>query len=351
MTLPAGSPFGTHRVVSPPGVLPQAAERLDPDLPMHDDETIVAVDTLNLDAASFYQLRQKYDHDTDRIRSAVLDIIASRGKMHNPETGSGGMLLGTVTEVGPRSELGLAVGDRVASLISLTGTPLRITDGAARWDVRSEQIPVSGRAVLFGHSIAAVMPRDMSEDLALAILDVCGAPALTARLIERRRASGRTAARVVVIGGGKSGSLTAVAARELGATVLMLVPTEREAADLRARDLCDQVLVADATSPLAVIAALSAEGGPADVTVLCVNRPDCEHGAILATEEGGTVVYFSMSTQLAAAALGAESLAKDVEMMIGSGYVPGHAQFALDLVRRNPALARLFEDRIASHAA
>ena len=49
--------------------------------------------------------------------------------MQNPETGSGGMLVGTVEEVGPESPLGLQVGDRVATLVSLTLTPLVIEDG------------------------------------------------------------------------------------------------------------------------------------------------------------------------------------------------------------------------------
>ena len=61
----------------------------------------------------------------------MLDIVATRGKMQNPETGSGGMLVGTVEEVGPESPLGLAVGDRVATLVSLTLTPLVIEDGLA----------------------------------------------------------------------------------------------------------------------------------------------------------------------------------------------------------------------------
>ena len=64
----------------------------------------------------------------------MLEIVATRGKMQNPVTGSGGMLIGTVEEVGPDSTLGLAVGDHVATLVSLTLTPLVIEDGLERWD-------------------------------------------------------------------------------------------------------------------------------------------------------------------------------------------------------------------------
>src|SRR5919112_917145 len=179
----AGSPVGLHRVLEPAGVLPQAAERLDTRRELWPDEVRIRVERLNLDAASFRQLERTHA-DGDAVRQAVLDIVASRGKMQNPETGSGGMLVGTVEEVGPESPLGLAVGDRVTTLVSLTLTPLVIEDGLARWDGRSEQVPCDGYAVLFGRSIAARIPDDLPADLSLAVMDVCGAPALTRRVVE-----------------------------------------------------------------------------------------------------------------------------------------------------------------------
>jgi L-erythro-3,5-diaminohexanoate dehydrogenase len=82
--------------------------------------------------------------------------------------------------------------------------------------------------------------------------------------------------------------------------------------------------------------------------VVCVDVPGCEHGAILATADGGTVIFFSMATSFAAAALGAEGLAADVTMLVGNGYVPGHAAFALGLLRAEPAVRRLFEARLSA---
>jgi hypothetical protein len=143
------SPLGLHRVLDPPGVLPQAAWRLDPSAPIAPDEVRVRVDRLNLDAASYRQLRETYAGDPDKVRAAVLEIIATRGKMQNPVTGSGGMLTGTVEEAGPDSPLGLKPGQRIATLVSLTLTPLVITDSLARWDGQSEQIPCEGHAILF----------------------------------------------------------------------------------------------------------------------------------------------------------------------------------------------------------
>ncbi|MGH3760311.1 L-erythro-3,5-diaminohexanoate dehydrogenase [Actinophytocola sp.] len=330
-------------MLEPTGVLPQQAWRLSTETRSWPDEVLVDVEVLNLDAASYRQLREQHG-DPDAVRRAVLDIITERGKLHNPVTGSGGMLLGAVREVGPESPLGLRPGDRIATLVSLTLTPLRIDDGLARWSGASEQIPCRGTAVLFGRSIAAVLPDDLPDELALSVLDVCGAPALTDRVVREAGTGDQGGPSVLVLGGGgKSGSLSLAAARRAGAGRLVaLVPTRAEADAVRAAGLADEVVLADARDPVAVAAAV---GARADVTVVCVDVPGCEHGAILATVDGGTIVFFSMATSFSAAALGAEGLAADVRMLIGNGYVPGHATFALDLLRSTPGVRDLFERR------
>ena len=375
MTPPSSSPLGLHRVIDPPGVLPQAAWQLDAAPAIAPDEVRIRVDRLNLDAASYRHLREAYAADPDKIRSAVLDIITTRGKMQNPATGSGGMLTGTVAEAGPDSPLGLKPGQRIATLVSLTLTPLAITDGLSRWDALSEQVPCEGHAILFARSIAAVLPDDLPVPLSLAVLDVCGAPALTSRVVKE-------GAVVVIIGAaGKSGSLSAAAARRAGAAkIIGVVPNEAEAALLRnlttAQDggavsaagasenqqsrssrrpthmpwpespLVDEIVVADARDPVGLGVRVGVAGGPADVTVVCVDVPGCEGGAILSTKQGGTVIFFSMATSFSAAALGAEGLAADVTMLVGNGYVPGHADLALNLVRTTPGLRALFERRV-----
>ncbi|WP_341721252.1 zinc-binding alcohol dehydrogenase [Micromonospora sp. FIMYZ51] len=347
--------MGLHRVVEPVGVLPQAAWRLDARPEIAPNEVRIRVERLNLDAASFRQLWEKHAGDGDAVRAEVLEIISTRGKMQNPVTGSGGMLIGTVEEAGRRSPLGFKPGERVATLVSLTLTPLAITDGLARWDGRSEQVPCDGWAILFARSIAAVLPEDLDPQLSLAVLDVCGAPALTDRVVSRcvaeRAARGGGPVTVAVVGGaGKSGSLSLAAARRAGAgRTVGVVPVAAERDALVAAGVADVVAVADARDPVALSSAVtSALGVPADVTVVCVDVPGCEHGAVLATAEGGTVIFFSMATSFAAAALGAEGLAADVTMLVGNGFVPGHAELALGLLRDEPGVRGLFEARLAA---
>jgi L-erythro-3,5-diaminohexanoate dehydrogenase len=330
-------------------VLPQAATRVDASPELWPDEIRVSVSVLNLDAASFRQLSDKHQGDGDAVRAEVLEIVAARGKMQNPVTGSGGMLVGVVDEVGPEATLDVSVGQQITTLVSLSLTPLVITDGLRSWDGRSEQVPCEGHAILFGRTIAATVPDDLPPRLAMAVMDVAGAPALTARVVERYVADGRTPTVAVIGGAGKSGSLSLAAAHEAGAArTVGIVPVQHEAELLTEVGLADVVTIADARDPVALSEAVHrALGAPADITVVCVDVPGCEHGAILSTSpEGGTVIFFSMATSFTAAALGAEGLASDVTMLIGNGYTPGHAELAFDLLRRSTGVRELFTRRL-----
>jgi len=320
---------------------------------MAEDEVRVDVDVLHLDAASFAQLSRAHTDasgrpDGPRLRQAVLDIVAERGKMQNPVTGSGGMLIGRVAEVGPASTLGLRPGEPVATLVSLALTPLQISDGLTRWDGLEPNVPAAGHAILFGRSVAAALPSDLPAEVALMVMDVCGAPALVDRLVgQHRERTGRQPTVCVLGAAGKSGMLSLASAGRAGVRRRIAVVRDGGEADrIRAAGEAEEVVVADARDPVQVADGVGAAGGPADITCVCVDVPGCEQPAVLATADGGTIVYFSMATDFAAAALGAEGLAADVTMLIGNGYAPGHAELALELVRTRPGVRAAFDGRL-----
>ena len=335
-------PYGLRRVVSPAGVLPQRADRLDPDLPLGDDEISIDVDALNIDSASFKQISDAVGRDPARIGEEIARIVRERGKMHNPVTGSGGMLIGRVHAVGPRNPAAddLAPGDRIATLVSLTLTPLRI-DELLAVHPETERIDVRGTAILFATGLWARLPSDMPDKLALAALDVCGAPALVAR-------HARPGARVLVIGAGKSGALVCAQARETLAgsgEVVAADLNEKALADLLAIGVVDRVLSLDATRGIEALHRMESAGGLFDLVVNCANVSGTELSSLLLVRDGGTVIFFSMATSFTAAALGAEGVGKDATLLIGNGYVPGHADLALGLLRKNPRLRAHFEAR------
>jgi len=336
MTSPC--PFGTHRVIKPAGSLPQGAERLDNRMEIYDNEILLNVETLNIDSASFNQIRQQAENDTRRMAEIMLEIVASRGKHHNPQTGSGGMFVGTVAAIGAdlKDKIDLKVGDRIASLVSLTLTPLRI-DKIEKIHLATGQVDIQGKAVLFASSIYAVLPADLPQRLALAALDVAGAPAQVAKIVK----PGDT---VLIIGaGGKAGSLCLHEARKRAGRVIAMDYGEKACERVRRLDLAHIVLDVDATKPMACLDALEkAAGRPADVVINCVNVPRTEMASILCTGDGGTVYFFSMATSFTAAALGAEGVGKDVTMIIGNGYTKNHAAITLQVLRENEKLRRLF---------
>src|SRR4051812_42927610 len=95
-----GLKLGADRVLDPPGALPQVAERLDPSGPVRPYELELAVERLCLDSTSHRSIRERAGGDADLMAARILEIVDSRGKLHNPETDSGGILLGTVAAIG-----------------------------------------------------------------------------------------------------------------------------------------------------------------------------------------------------------------------------------------------------------
>lgn len=338
-----GSPYGTHRVIEPLGVLPQGAWKIDNTMEICDNEILIDVSALNIDAASFTQIKAEAGGDIAKVEAIVRGIVAQRGKHHNPVTGSGGMLIGTVAQIGPAlaDRMDLKVGDKIATLVSLSLTPLRI-DAIRAIHLGKDQIEITGRAILFETGLYAKLPADMSESLALAILDVAGAPAQTARLVQ----PGDTV--VVIGGGGKSGTLCVYEAKKRAGPTGCVIGVSPFAKDCqRMRDLgwVDHTLQVDAVNALALMEAVAevTHGEMADVTINCVNIVNTEMGSILATRDGGKIYFFSMATSFTAAALGAEGVGKDVEMIVGNGYAKGHAEHALSLLRESAVLRALFE--------
>ncbi|MFL5351310.1 L-erythro-3,5-diaminohexanoate dehydrogenase [Archangium sp.] len=336
--------YGLSRVVGEKGVLPQRARQLDPALPCREAELLIDVESLNIDAASFKQIKDDVGAEPARIAARVQEIVRERGKMQNPVTGSGGMLIGRVKEIGPQHPARgvLQPGDRIATLVSLSLTPL-VIDEVKAVHPSIDRVDIRGHALLFATGLYAKLPTDMPDTLALAALDVCGAPALVARYV-------RPGMTVAVLGAGKSGALClAQARRDLKGQgrLLAMDISEQALATLKGLELCDVSLKVDATQAVDVMEAVSRATGGAlcDLVINCASVGNTEMASILSVKEGGAVIFFSMATSFTAAALGAEGVGKDVTMLVGNGYVPGHAELTLELLRAEPALRRLFETR------
>ena len=339
-----GCKYGTHRVIEPKGVLTQAAYKIDNNMDIYSNEILVDVQALNIDSASFTQIEKEAEGDSLKIAEKIMSIVNERGKMQNPVTGSGGMFIGTVSKIGEDlKNIDLKVGDRIASLVSLSLTPLKIEKIL---DIKKDidRVEVKAQAILFESAIYAKLPSDMSENLALAALDVAGAPAQTAKLV-------RPGQSVLILGAaGKSGMLCCYEAmKRVGPTgkVIAMVRKDSQAEELKEWKLCHETIVSDATIPMDVLnKTLAANGGKeVDISISCVNIPNTEMSCILPVRDEGIVYFFSMATSFTKAALGAEGIGKDVTMIVGNGYTKDHAAITLEELRESEILRNIFKNR------
>lgn len=339
-----GCKYGTHRVIEPKGVLTQAAYKIDNNMDIYSNEILVDVQALNIDSASFTQIEKEAEGDSYKIAEKIMTIVNERGKMQNPVTGSGGMFIGTVSKIGEDlKDIDLKVGDRIASLVSLSLTPLKI-EKILNIKKDIDRVEVKAQAILFESAIYAKLPSDMSENLALAALDVAGAPAQTAKLV-------RPGQSVLILGAaGKSGMLCCYEAmKRVGPTgkVIAMVRKDSQAKELKDWKLCHETIISDATVPMDVLnKTLAANGGKeVDISISCVNIPNTEMSCILPVKDEGIVYFFSMATSFTKAALGAEGIGKDVTMIVGNGYTKDHAAITLEELRESETLRNIFQNR------
>jgi len=339
--------LGIHRVIEPSGFLPQPAWKLDNTPVAQPSETLVNVHALHIDSASFTQIANACDRDPERMRRHILDIVVQRGKMHNPVTGSGGVLIGTICDLDEAyGELhGLAIGDTIVSLTSLSWLPLYLESIQAIHLVRSE-VEVAGKAIFFRSNPLTKLPDDLPRNIVVAALDVAGAPSRTASLVMPGQ-------RVTILGaGGTAGLLTLCALHQrLGSQgeIIAVEYSKQALQDIATLNVTDILVQGNATFPLELVAKVrdtcAGREYQADLTINVVNVPNTEFASILLTKPNGRILFFSMATSFTAAALSAEGIAREVEMYIGNGYMPDKGASALQLLRDYPELRAIFARR------
>ena len=341
-----GNPYGSHRVIQPTGTLPQAAVKVNNDFSdLYSNEILCDVTTLNIDAASFTVIKERAKADKAEIAKIMLHIVEQFGKHQNPWTGSGGMFIGTVSKIGEdlKNKVDIKEGDRIASLVSLSLTPLHIEE-IIEIHAEKDQVDIRGKAVLFESGLWVKLPNDLPETLSLAVLDVAGAPAQIRRIVKQDDTV------AIVGGGGKAGLLCCYEAKKCagsGGRVIAIDYRQEGRKEMESSPFIDDVIIADADQPLTLWEKVDnlTSGKLCDVVISCVSRDNCEMGAIMITRQRGKICFFSMTTSFTKAALGAEGIGKDVEMIIGNGYCEGHAELALNIMRESEWLKKLFINR------
>ena len=92
--------YGTQRVMEPKYVLPTSAWKLDNSRKIYPDELRLSVMRIHLEGTSFKQICTEVNNNEEKIKQKIMDIVIRRGKLHNPITDTGGLVLGIVEEIG-----------------------------------------------------------------------------------------------------------------------------------------------------------------------------------------------------------------------------------------------------------
>lgn len=325
--------YGFHRVADAKAAFPQSSQRLNPFPPYYENELVVAVDQLHLDSASFQSLKQQHGASEDKIKSAIKAIVEENGKMQNPVTGSGGVLTGTVQQLSEKYFPSVKKGNRIISLVSLTLCPL-ILQSINHVDLHTGIAYVEGTAVLFEKTIFYKLKEEDDIHQTMQILDVCGAPKLT-------QVYSKDAKNILILGAGKSGILSAFAAFDSGVPEITIIEnSSRRLNDLYDLKLPFNILNGDAKDYIY----FEKYQEKFDLTLDCLNIPNAEMASIIATKKEGTIIFFNTATSFTQAALGAEGIGNNVRMIIGNGYYPEHAEYALSMIRKYPVLLKLLNE-------
>lgn len=350
--------MGIGRSLEPANSILQPAWKVDNDMTLRPGEILISVKIININLTSFNEIGDETEFDEMLFRKRIMDIIAQRGKLHNPITGTGGMLFGRVLKMDAqyRNIYDLKPGDDIISLTSLTVTPIRL-DKILSVDFKNAQLIVEGQCILFSDSPIIKAPTDLPLKTATSALDEAGAPMRAYSIIQ-------PGDRVLIIGAsGKSGALVSYAAHKKlqgSGSIVGLVLHSSHRDRLRACPFFEEVIVTDAADISQVCRSPLSEqyADSFDVVINCVNKPGTELITLITAKKQGTVFFATLGSDYKLAALTAESIGKEVSMIPYTGFMENHAAFTLSLLREYPALHKFLvpssaypslEDRVRAY--
>ncbi len=334
--------YGLYRSIEPLNSLPQPAWKIDNDMAIRNHEILVSVDIININSVSFTQIVESEGGDKKKISERIIGIIEERGKLHNPVTGTGGMFYGEVKKIGDAypNHHDIKVGDKIISLASLTLTPIRIKK-ILDIDMNFAQLKVEGEAIMFGNAPLIKPPEGLPLKLLIATLDEAGAPTQTYNIIKKND-------NVLIMGAGeKAGLLCAFAARKkIGRSGgLFGTVNSIESKNLLDKyDIFTDLIVCDASDLNKVLSETKKRDWVQfDTVINCINLTGSETTSLILTKNHGRIFFPGLDSNYKMTALMAEGVSKDIEIIPYKGYINGHAQFTIELLKKQTLRTLLYK--------
>lgn len=345
------TPYGIRRVLEPKHVLPTSAWKLDNSRNIYPDELKVSIQRIHLEGTGFKQICTESNDDEKKIRQAIIDIVIRRGKLHNPVTDTGGLIMGRVEEIGAEydNRLGLKVGDAVICNASAASIPLYIEDITAV-NRAFNQIEANGYAIV--HSLIPLVKtqEDVPLDMLMFVFDQSGTLYRLHELIgdkKRFLVVGNSMLTNLIYGyvirrtAGKSAEITCLLDKRTG------MRFTGRGIDRLISMVFNEMNYLDILRPMECMRQLDAESS-FDLSINCAEIPGAETINILATKPGGTVMFANLINNLNIALYITESISKNLEVRGAEGYLEKYDQFDVDIVRE---LAPFLEDMTFTESA
>jgi len=182
--------YGIKRVLEPKNVLPTSAWKLDNGRNIFPDELRVSIKRIHLEGTGFKQICTESNDDEKKIKQNIIDMVIRRGKLHNPVTDTGGLVMGMVEEIGAEydNREGLKTGDLIICNASAASIPLYIEE-ITGVNKAFNQLEAKGYAII--HSLIPIVkaPKDVPVDMLMFTFDQSGTLYRLHKLAEGRKSS------------------------------------------------------------------------------------------------------------------------------------------------------------------
>ena len=329
-------------MIEPKGMVPAAAWRIDNRAELQSREFRVRLERIHLEWDSFQQICNSCGFDEEKIRFKIADMIEKRGKLHNPFTGSGGILIGTVEELGSSLTLDkeLKRGERICCVTSLTCIPISISC-IREIDYYYGQIVCDGYAILFETSSFFPVEDDLPPAGTLAAVDEVGSLFGAYQLAAEHENEN-----IIVIGKTVfTAILYAAAVREgLGEDCSIVAVIDKDAKEsLTAEEteaviqpLLEALYFADLTQPVQTweeFSAIPSLAAGADQIIVAEDLFGAETLAVMMAKPFGDVYFTSVLNHYLQAQIVAESMGKIVSTYASDQYIKDYPEFAVKIVR------------------
>ena len=328
--------YGQDRVLEPKHVLPTSAWKLDNSREIRSTEMRIAVKKIHIESTSFKQICMMSAMQEGRIKKNIMDIVEKRGKLHNPVTDTGGLLYGVVEEIGSDypNEKNLKVGEEILCNTSLASVPLHL-ENILSIDNAYTQADVCGYAVVFGDMPVVRKPEGLPLNLLLFVLDESGTIYTVSKTVKDNK-------KFLVVGNNVLTNLIfgyairKTAGKDVEILCLFDKKTELimvgKSIDKLLSEVFTRVEYVNILRPMECVERLELDSR-FDIAVNCADIPGAETINILATRQGGTVIFANLINNYNIALYLTESLARDLHIESADGYLEKYDEFDIEITR------------------